>query len=85
MLDVTAKVSLSALLNPASIAVVGASGKGGPGLRILRNTAAMGFAGPLYAVNPNYPELEGRECFPALDALPAPPDCVVIAVPANPR
>ena len=78
-----AKNSLSALLNPASIAVVGASGKGGPGLRILRNTGAMGFAGPLYAVNPNYPELEGHECFPALDALPQPPDCVVIAVPAK--
>ncbi|MCH7710003.1 MAG: acetate--CoA ligase family protein [Proteobacteria bacterium] len=83
MSDVTARDSLSALLNPASIAVVGASPKGGPGLRILRNTAAMGFAGPLHAVNPNYPEIEGHECFPALGALPAPPDCVVIAVPAK--
>ena len=83
MLDVTTRDSLSALLNPASIAVVGASGKGGPGLRILRNTAAMGFTGPLYAVNPNYPELEGHECFPALDALPEAPDCAVIAVPAK--
>lgn len=66
------------LVTPASVAVVGVSERANAfGNRVVANMAA--FDGRLYQVNPKYPELAGRPCFPSLDALPEVPDCVVIA------
>ncbi len=74
---------LSKLLNPASVAVVGASARPGWGLQTIQNLDGLGFAGPVYPVNPRYPEVAGRPCFPSLRDLPQRPDAVAIAVPAD--
>ncbi len=73
---------LARLLVPASVALVGASSNPAAlGGRTLANLA--GFPGRLYPVNPRYPELAGRTCYPSVAALPEAPDCVVLAVPRD--
>lgn len=74
---------LCRLLDPHSIAVVGASPRDGAfGERVVANLAE--FAGELWCVNPLYPDVLGRRCFPTLSDLPSTPDCVVVAL-AAPR
>jgi len=74
---------LRRLFRPASVAVVGASPKGGYGLGAVENLERFGFPGRVYQVNPNYAEIAGRPAWPSLSALPEPVDAVVIAVPAR--
>jgi acyl-CoA synthetase (NDP forming) len=76
---------LDPLLRPASIALLGASPKPGSyGRGIIDACVNAGFAGELFLVNPNYPEIEGRRCYPRLSALPAAPEHCVLGV-ANAR
>ncbi len=75
--------NLHALLRPGSVAVVGASPKGGTGGRILGNVLASGFRGTVYPVNPNYTEVQGKTCYPSIAGLPEAPDCVVVALPVT--
>src|SRR5258708_5967089 len=75
--------TLASLLNPKSVAAVGVSPKARFGSDFLRNVEKIGFSGRVYPINPNYPEFEGRTCFPSLAALPEVPDCVIILVPAK--
>ena len=48
----------------------------------MRNLATIGFAGPVWGVNPARREIHGRPCFPSIDDLPEPADAVVVAIPA---
>ena len=74
--------SLRYLLEPSSVAVVGASRKpGGVGRAILHNIVAGGFGGRLYAINPQADVVEGTACLPSVADLPEPVDLAVIAVP----
>ena len=74
--------SLRHLLEPASVAVVGASRKPGRvGHAILRNMIGAGFSGRLYAVNPHATSVLGVRTVPTVAELPEPPDLAVIAVP----
>lgn len=75
--------SIASLLNPKSIAIIGISPKGRTGLGILENTLAVGFKGPIYLINPNYPEIVGRKCYPSIRDLPEAPDKLIVAVPAG--
>src|SRR5688572_2512997 len=72
-----------ALLNPRSIAIVGASDRPGNwAMRAFQNLRRFGFAGPIYPVNPrNKTVWDGETCYPALTDLPDAPDHVVIIVP----
>jgi acyl-CoA synthetase (NDP forming) len=71
---------LDRVLNPRSIAIVGASARAGSfGDRALGNLA--GFDGDIYLVNSNYERLGERRCFPSIASLPAVPDCVAVTVP----
>ena len=76
--------SLSALLAPNSIALVGASEDvtriGGRPLRYLREAA---FKGAVYPVNPNRETVQGYKSYAAVAALPEPPDVAMLAVPAH--
>jgi acyl-CoA synthetase (NDP forming)/GNAT superfamily N-acetyltransferase len=75
--------SLRHLLQPASVAVVGASRhRGTVGRAILRNIVTGGFAGNVYAVNPHAHSMEGVPCLTSVDKLPESVDLAVIAVPA---
>ncbi len=73
------RTDLERLINPRTIAVVGASETlGSFGERTLTNLSA--FKGHVYAVNPKYKELLSRPCVPSLADLPAVPDCVILCV-----
>jgi acyl-CoA synthetase (NDP forming)/GNAT superfamily N-acetyltransferase len=79
--------SLRHLLQPASVAVVGASRKPGHvGRAILHNIRSCGFQGSVYAVNPYATQtrtMEGARCLTSVAALPEPVDLAVIAVPPS--
>ncbi len=71
---------LDRILNPRSIAIIGASSKPGSfGERVLSNLA--GFAGAIHLVNAKYERLGEHRCYPSLSALPHAPDCVVVTIP----
>jgi acyl-CoA synthetase (NDP forming)/GNAT superfamily N-acetyltransferase len=75
--------SLRHLLQPASVAVVGASRhRGTVGRAILHNVVNSGFIGTVYAVNPHARSMEGVPCLPSVTELPEAVDLAVIAVPA---
>ncbi|MBU6498817.1 MAG: CoA-binding protein, partial [Rhodospirillales bacterium] len=71
---------LARLLNPASIAIVGATPREGAfGERVLANLAPYG--GRIHLVNARYGRIGERVCHPSVADLPEAPDCVVITVP----
>src|SRR6266700_2183350 len=74
---------IEALLRPRAIALVGVSAKGGAGANILRSGQRFGFTVPTWPVNPNATEIDGQRCYQSLAELPAVPDCVIIALPAD--
>ncbi|WP_035844205.1 bifunctional acetate--CoA ligase family protein/GNAT family N-acetyltransferase [Kitasatospora azatica] len=76
--------SLSALLRPRSVAVVGASRRpGSVGQAVLRKIRQNGFSGKLWAVNPYAQRVAGEAAYPSLASLPGTPDLAVLAVPAE--
>src|SRR5882672_3162265 len=65
--------TLSAILRPRSIAVVGASRhETSIGREILHNLIEYGFSGPLYPVNPNAASIHSIRCYPSLRDIPEP-------------
>ena len=75
--------SMRAVLNPRSVAVVGASRKPGSiGAALVHNLRQYGFRGKIYPVNPDAPEIEGLKAYRRLSDVPRPVDLAVVAVPA---
>jgi len=74
-------MSVSRLLRPSSIAIVGASEKVGPGLNAWLTLQRLDYPGTVHLVTPSRPELFGRRTYPTLDAIGEPVDLVFIAVP----
>ncbi len=71
------------LLEPRSIAVVGANDRPGSYADIvLRNLERAGFEGEVWGVNPRRDEVHGRPCVASVSDLPDPVDAVVVAIPA---
>lgn len=78
--------STARLLNPRSVAVVGAGRhEGTVGNTLLRNLAASAFTGPVYAVNPKAAgeRIEGVPAYPTVVDIPGEVDLAVVAVPAR--
>jgi acetate---CoA ligase (ADP-forming) len=74
--------SLRPLLEPATVAVVGASrDPSSIGRRVLRALVKTGFRGGIYPVNPKATELDGLRCYPVIGDAPSGIDVAVIAVP----
>ena len=74
--------SLRPVFQPASVAVIGASRRSGTvGRSVLENIKSGGYAGRLYAVNPNAREIAGIPSFPDVASLPEAPDLALLAVP----
>jgi acetate---CoA ligase (ADP-forming) len=71
---------VSALLQPRSVAVLGASDRTGVGQRVVANLRALHYPGELFLINPNRPQVAGLPAYPSLAELPAVPDLVVAAV-----
>jgi acetate---CoA ligase (ADP-forming) len=73
--------AIGKMLNPRSIAVVGASPKGGYGGRLLTKVLLSKDRVPVYPVNPNYDEIMGVRAYRSLADLPEAPDLVGVVVP----
>jgi acyl-CoA synthetase (NDP forming) len=73
--------SIDKMLNPRSIAVVGASSKGGYGGPLLNAVARSKDRVRIYPVNPGYPEIHGIKCYASVSELPEAPDLVGVVVP----
>ena len=72
---------LRTLLQPESIAVIGASERSGSvGHQTMENLQTGGYPGRLYAVNPRYDHICGVRCYPRLDDLPEAVEHVVLAL-----
>ncbi|MEM4856239.1 MAG: CoA-binding protein, partial [Sulfolobales archaeon] len=75
---------VSALFNPKSIAVVGASRTPGKiGYEIMANIIGYGYSGKLYPVNPVADEILGLKCYPKVSSIPGGVDMVVVSVPSK--
>jgi acyl-CoA synthetase (NDP forming)/RimJ/RimL family protein N-acetyltransferase len=76
--------SLRPILQPASIAVVGAGRhRGSVGREILHNIVTGGFGGTIYPVNPRGGVVEGLTCRTSPADLPDGVDIAIVAVPAE--
>ncbi|MEM4527826.1 MAG: CoA-binding protein [Desulfurococcaceae archaeon] len=75
---------IRALLEPRSIAVVGASRSPGKiGHVILKNLIEYGYKGRIYPINPGANEILGLKAYPSVLVVPDDIDVAIIAVPAN--
>ncbi|WP_018701071.1 acetate--CoA ligase family protein [Amorphus coralli] len=84
MADSPARTSgVARLLNPGSVAIVGASPKPfSLGGNLLQNFLTFGFEGDLHLVNPSHREISGHPCVATIDELPEGIDLVCLIVPA---
>ncbi|MFZ3354570.1 MAG: acetate--CoA ligase family protein [Xanthobacteraceae bacterium] len=71
---------LDPLVKPRSVAIVGATDRGGPGRAVMESLGAIGFTGAVYPVNPKYPTVLNTTCYPSLADLPEAPDVVVFSI-----
>ena len=72
---------LEPLLNPQSIAVIGASNNPARiGGMPLAHLTKFGYQGAIYPVNPKYDEVFGLKCWVDIESVPAPLDLVVLAL-----
>ena len=75
--------SVTRLLSPSSIAVIGAGReRGGIGHEVFRNLVAGGFDGPVYPVNPAGGHVASVRAFQSVLDIPDAVDLAVVAVPA---
>ena len=72
--------SIHNMLNPRSIAVVGASPRMAYGGRMLAAALKASARVKVYPVNPRYEEVQGVKCYPSVTALPETPDVVCVVV-----
>src|SRR6266568_409011 len=71
------------VLAPRSVAVIGASRRRGTvGGELFHNLLAVGFAGPIYPVNPKASSVQSVAAYPIVDEVPGPVELAVLAVPA---
>jgi len=73
--------SIHRMLNPSSIAVVGATPRMQYGGRFLRAALLAGDRVRIYPVNPRYDEIMGLKSYASLEDVPEAPDVVGIVVP----
>ncbi len=76
--------SIARLLNPESVAVIGASREpGGIGQAVLRNLLAADFTGPVYPVHRQVRAVAGVRAYRNVSAIDGEVDLAVLAVPAE--
>jgi acetyltransferase len=72
---------LRPLLEPRSVAIVGASSsRDKAGYALMHNIVAAGFDGEIYPINPRAGEILGRTAYGSVAAVPAPIDLVFIVL-----
>ncbi len=75
--------NLEHLLNPRSIALIGASDRPhSVGATVMRNLLGAGFAGPVWPVNLRHAVVAGRRAYPSVAELPEAPQLAIVCTPA---
>jgi len=80
--DLYTRADLAPLINPRSIAVIGASDR----LKSLSSRAVAnlaGFNGKTFLVSRHLEEIDGQRCYPTIQDVPERVDCAVLAIPAS--
>ena len=78
------KTDLTAVFEPQSVAVIGASATPGKvGFNIVDNLLRLGYEGEVYPVNPRAEEILGFKAYPTVDQIPHQVDMAIIATPAR--
>src|SRR5262245_24398306 len=75
--------SMSALLRPESVAIIGDTPGPGRGGWIHDQLVRLGYDRPIYPVNPKYSEVRGLPCYPSLLDIPAPVEFAAVALGAG--
>ena len=75
--------SIHTMLNPRSLAIVGATPRQQYGGRMLNAALKMKGRVNVYAVNPKYDEILGTKSYKSITDLPETPDVVAVVVPYN--
>jgi acetyl coenzyme A synthetase (ADP forming)-like protein len=71
------------IMNPRSIAVIGASAEEGKiGYSVVRNILDGGYKGEVHPVNPRLSEIQGLKAYPSISDVPGEVDVAVFAIPA---
>lgn len=79
-----ARIPLARLIDPRSVAVIGASDDVGKfGGRVVHYLLGHGYRGRLFPINPNRPAIRNLPAYPSVAAAPEPADVAVLAVPAS--
>lgn len=72
------------LMNPASIAVIGATEQEGKiGNSVMQNLINGGYAGDIYPINPKADEILGRTSYQSVSEIPGEVDVAVFTIPAK--
>jgi acetyltransferase len=80
--NISSSVDLTPLLEPRSLAIIGASERGHYPVSIRNNLLASGFPmDAVYAVNPRQQEVFGMKCYASVKDIPGPVDLGIIVVP----
>ena len=74
--------SIEALIKPSSIAVIGASAKGGIGNAVIKSIKSVDYSGNIAAVNRNGDDVLGIHGYKTLDEVPHDVEMAVITVPS---
>ncbi|WP_409492933.1 acetate--CoA ligase family protein [Amycolatopsis sp. cmx-11-12] len=76
--------SMTRIMKPASIAVIGASAEAGKiGNSVMKNLVNGGFAGEIHPINPKAAEILDRKAYPSICDVPGDVDVAVFAIPAK--
>lgn len=76
--------SMRRLMEPSSVAVIGASAEAGKiGNSVMRNLLDGGFAGEIHPVNPRAHDILGRKAYRSVTDVPGDVDVAVFAIPAR--
>ncbi len=73
---------MKSFFEPQGIALVGATPKIHTGGYNLLSNLTLGYDGPIYPVNPRYPEILGLTCYPSISDVPNPVELALIFIPA---
>lgn len=76
--------SMTRIMKPASIAVIGASAETGKiGNSVMKNLVDGGFAGEIHPINPKAAEILHRKAYASISEVPGDVDVAVFAIPAK--
>jgi acyl-CoA synthetase (NDP forming) len=73
-------MNLDGLLKPRKIAILGASERPSIGRALIESLDRFGYRGEIFPINPKYPAVLGKRCFPSLLEVPEAPDVVAFCV-----